>query len=265
MGDTPRFLDQLGRAAKAAGLFIGRKAKQGYQAVDPDVLRHVVQLPLLSYSLFVARHVTVEPGEPDGHPPLIFVHGLGGNRGNFLLMSAYLRLLGRKRRYAIRFDPGQSLDEMAEALAGFIKTVRKVTGEPQVEIVAHSLGGLVARLAILEHRQGSAVKTFVSLAAPHGGTYAARYANTATIKQLRPDADLIARVQAHPWPRKVRAVSFWSRNDLFILPAESAILAGSEAVEATPFTHYSYLISPKAWIAVGKVLAGEPVTTVKPG
>ena len=247
-------MHKIGSTTVKTGVLIGSKVVKNYNKIDPDVIRHLLQIPLLSYSLLVPRHEKLDPIEPDGYPPLIFVHGFGGNRGNFLLMSWYLRLLGRRRSYKIHFDSEQSIKSMTAALARFINDVRKVTGENQVEIVAHSLGGLISRLAISKYRLSPHVKTLITLGSPHHGTYSARYANTAIIKEIRPDSKLIKELEKKHWPKGVRGVTFWSKNDLMILPSESAAMDGTTKIEATPFTHYSYLIDPKSWAAVGKKL-----------
>lgn len=245
---------KIGHAAAVASSFVADQVVAGYQAVDPDVGRHLIQVPLLGYTLLVSRVEEIEPGVPDGHPPLIYVHGLGGNRGNFLLMSWFLHMLGRKRSYKIHFDSGQSLDEMAEALAQFIRSVVEVTGEPQVDLVCHSLGGIVGRLAMVDHDCTDLVKTYISLGSPHGGTYAARYANTDILRELRPDSKLIRRLGEHAWPANVRGISFFSHNDVFVIPGEAAALKGCEQVDVSPFTHYSYLIDPECWKRVGRML-----------
>ncbi|MBI4700610.1 MAG: alpha/beta fold hydrolase [Deltaproteobacteria bacterium] len=249
-------LTAVGRGLAAGGAFVGRQAVAAYRSVDPDVQRHLVQLPLLAYSLFVPRKTAVDPGAPDGHPPVVFVHGLGANRGAFLLMAGYFRLCGRKRTYRVDFDRDGSMDDRARALAAYVQRVCAVTGEPQVDLVAHSLGGLVARLAIAEHRLGPAVRTLVTLGTPHRGTYPARYANTETTRALRPGSELMDRLGRSPLPASLRTVTFWSENDLFVLPADSATLEGAEQIDVTPFTHYSYLIDPRAFRAVWEVLGG---------
>ncbi len=250
-----QIMGTIGQAAAKTGTFVGRKVAEGYHSIDPDVMRHVAQVPLLGYSLLVSRRDPIEAGEPDGYPPLIFVHGLGGNRGNFLLMAGYFWMMGRKRSYKIHFDGGQSLEDMAHALARFIEDVRKATGEDQVDIVAHSMGGIVTRLALAENDTLKHVRTLITLGTPHYGTYPARYANTELTRALRPDSDLMQRLErADRLAKNMRVVTFWSRNDLFVLPPTSAALEGAEQIDATPFTHYSYLIDPKSWKAVGKIL-----------
>lgn len=239
-----------GRGLATAGVFVGRKAAEIYRSVDPDVQRHLVQIPMLSYALLSRKKERIEAGEPDGHPPLIFVHGLGGNEGVFLLMAWYFWLHGRKRTYRIDFAGGQTIGEQAAALARFVREVKKVTAEQQVEIVAHSLGGIIARLAIRRHRLGTSVKTLVTMGTPHQGTFPARYANTENIRELRPDSELVRELKELTLPRSVRVVTFWSRNDLLVLPPEAAVLPGAEQVDMTPFTHYSYLLDPRGWNAV---------------
>lgn len=243
-------MNKIGNAAVKTGAIVGGAVSDNYRKIDPDVIRHLVQVPLLAYSLFVSRREKISPGKPDGYLPLIFVHGLKGNRGQFMLMAWYLWLLGRKRSYRINFDSGQSVEDMASALAHFIRDVRKATGEKQVEIVAHSLGGIVARLAISRYRISSSVRTLITLGTPHHGTYPARYANTPVTRDLRPGSRIIKYLEKQRWPKGVRGVTFWSRNDLFVLPAESAAMNGTEKIDITPFTHYSYLIDPKSWSAV---------------
>lgn len=256
-GPVKTALAATGQGLLRGGAFVARKAADAYHAVDPDVRRHMAHLPLMSYSLFAGRRQPIEAGTPDGHPPLVFAHGLGGNGGEFLPLAWHLALAGRKRRYRIRFEPEQSVAEMAEALTAFVREVLRVTGEERIEFVAHSLGGVVARLAIQEHGLAPAVRTLITLGSPHGGTYSARYAGTPKLRELRPDSELVARLNGEPWPDDVRGIALWSRNDVMILPAESAAHAPFETAEVTPFTHYSYLLDPRAWQLTRRALAGE--------
>jgi triacylglycerol esterase/lipase EstA (alpha/beta hydrolase family) len=226
-----------------------------YNSLDPDVTRHLAQVPLLTVTLLSARDDPIEPGVSDGHPPLVFVHGLGGSRGDFVPMSWYLWLAGRRRTYRIRFAADQSVDEMAKALARFVRKVRKVTGQSQVDIVAHSLGGVVARVAVTRNRLGTAVRTLVTLGSPHRGTWSARFASTTKTRDLRPDSPGVLAINARPWPRHIRVVNVWSRNDLVILPHESAWTDGAQVIDASPFTHYSYLLDPAGWELVKNALA----------
>jgi triacylglycerol lipase len=257
MATFKEVMGAIGQTAARAGAFVGTRAAGAWRAVDPDVKRHASQLPLMSYSLFVSRRDEIDAGTPDGHPPLVLVHGFGGSRGDFLPMAWYLWTRGRKRSYRIQFDGGQTASHKAAALASFVRRVVEVTGEPQVEIVAHSLGGVITRMALVEHGIAPLVRTAITLGSPHGGTYPARYASTRNTLDLRPDSELVRRLHEAPWPDEVRGFSFYSHSDLVVLPPESAALEGTEQIDATPFTHYSYLVDPAGWAAVARALSGE--------
>ncbi len=150
---------------------------------------------------------------------------------------------------------------MTTALARLIRDVLKATGARQVEIVAHSLGGLVSRLAIQKYKLAHQVKTLITLGSPHHGTYSARYANTAITRDIRPNSKLIKELEKQPWPKSVRGVTFWSKSDLLVLPPKSAAMDGTAQIEVTPFTHYSYLIDPKSWAVVRRALKTDKSQT----
>ncbi len=245
----------FGQSLAKIGCAVGAKIIEAYRAVDPDVARHLMQIPLLSYSLFSSTEEVIHRGRPDGHRPVVFVHGLGGSRGDFLLMSTYFWMRGRRRSYRIHFERNQTIPQMSRTLSRFVKKVARVTGERKVDIVAHSLGGVVSRLALVDHGLSRHVATLVTLGSPHQGTHSARFGNTATVRELRPGSDLLARLARKRWPSTVHGICFWSRSDLMVVPAESAIAPGTQPVDATPFTHYSYLIDPKSWSAVRAAIA----------
>ncbi len=232
--------------------FLGSGAK----TIDPDVVRHVAQLPLMAPSLLVPRQAPVRYKRDDGHPPVVFVHGLGGQRGDFFYLGAYLSMRGRRRRYALQFQRASTIEERAKQLVDYVAEVRMVTNATEVDLVAHSLGGVVARLALHEVDFARSVRTVVTLGAPHGGTHSARLANTVLTRSLRPGSPVMSRLR--PPPDGVRAVSLWSRGDLIVLPPQSAMWDGAEHIEVSPFTHYSYLIEPRGWRTVGRVLEGQP-------
>jgi pimeloyl-ACP methyl ester carboxylesterase len=247
-------VDAVWRGAKV----VGGKVAEAAMSVDPDVYRHAAQMPLLAYTLLSPTQAPVEAGEDDGHPPLVLVHGLGGRRGDFLPMALYLRLGGRKRSYRIHFAPGTPVRERAEALRGFISEVCAVTGAPTVDVVAHSLGGIISRLALMDPPTAARVRSLTTLGTPHGGTFAARLLRTDAVLALRAGSEIAEELAAAPWPAGVEGTSLWSQSDLLVLPPESAAAPGTLAIEVSPFTHYSYLIDPRGWEVVRRVLSGDP-------
>ena len=242
----------LGRTAAGAG----RSIAAAYNAVDPDVRRHVAQLPIAGISYFAARERPIEALPDDGHLSVLFVHGLGGHRGNFLGIQALFGLAGRKRTYALGLDPDASLEEMAAAARAGVERICEVNGLPTgaaIDLVAHSMGGLVARLALADEATRARVATLVTMGTPHAGTHLARFAATPRVLELRPDSETMRTLQRQvPWrgpPEQPRLVCLWSASDVFLLPAETACVEGAQNVEMPGFTHYGYLIHPGAGLA----------------
>lgn len=255
MEGLKRAMVATGKGLAIAGRFVGTKVAAAYRGIDPDLRMHIAQLPLMSYSLFARSDKPLEAGTPDGHPPLVFVHGWGGGRGDFLPMAWYLKRMGRRRTYSIRFAEAGDLEARGAELAEFLREVISVTGEPRVDIVAHSMGGVATRVAILHCGMGDVVRRVVTLGSPHGGTFAARLGNTPVTHDMRPQSEFLERLAQEPLPPTVAFTSFWSSSDLVIMPPESAALSGTDQIDMTPATHYGYLLEPRCWKAVYRALS----------
>lgn len=254
-------LSVAGGAFTRGARAVGGAVAAGYRAVDPDVRRHVAQLPLVGLSAVVPRDEVIEPLANDGHRPLLFVHGLGGHRGNFTPMRTAFELMGRSRSYGLSLSDGLDLDALGERLRADIRRVIAVNELPddaKVDVVAHSMGGVVTRIALEDPETAARVRTVVTLGTPHRGTYAARYADTIRARALRPKSELMTRLAAQePWagpPTMPRLVCFWSEADMMILPAEGATVEGAESVEMEGFTHAGYLLHPRCFGRVFEVL-----------
>jgi len=64
----------------------------------------------------------------------------------------------------------KTLPENAAALARYITGVKKVTGAEMVDLVAHSMGGLLSRYYIDRLMRGREVAQLIMLGSPHGGS-----------------------------------------------------------------------------------------------
>src|SRR5207249_4134636 len=90
---------------------------------------------------------TFDPGAP--HPiPVVFVHGLFGNPTNFLALRSFLAARGVLNFSSFSYRPRIDLQRLAPELGDTLDAMRNATGAHQVDVVGHSLGGLVARYLI---------------------------------------------------------------------------------------------------------------------
>ena len=251
-----------GRAVGRGAAAVGRAVASFYGALDPDLKRHVVEAPLVGLTVLARPRREVEPLPDDGHRPVVLVHGLGGFPGNFFPLRSYLRLMGRRRTYAVPFPDGLTLDERVAHLRAFIAAVIERNGLPegaQVDVVAHSLGGVLSRLAVQDPATAARVATLVTLGTPHAGTSLARFLKTPAVLALRPDSPTLERLREQlPWRagRGVpRLVCLWSPADLLLHPPTAALVDGAENVEMPGFTHTSYLLHPRGFREIHRALA----------
>lgn len=143
----------VGRHVGQTAVHAGRAAAGAWNAIDPALLHHAVQLPLMGLTLLGPSQSKLVRLPDDGYRPIVFIHGLGGHRSNFAPMRLWFRLHGRTRTYSVGFSPDLVLDEMAGQLRAHIGEVLACNGLPgdaQVDLVAHSMGGIIARLAVAD-------------------------------------------------------------------------------------------------------------------
>lgn len=244
----------MGAGLRAGLGMTGRGLRAAYEAVDPDVRGDLGRMPLVGLSSLGPRHAAVRPKSDDGHRPVVCVHGLGGHRGNFRMMRAWLALQGHRRTYAMGLPADQPLRELGRHLARYIEEVIEVNqldDDVQLDLVAHSMGGLVCRLALLEVELAQRIHTLVTLGTPHTGTQAARFAGSGRARELRPDSEALDRLAGQlPWHGTVRLVCLWSEADPLMQPAHTARVEGAVNRELTGLTHTQYLLDRRAFGAV---------------
>jgi pimeloyl-ACP methyl ester carboxylesterase len=209
-----------------------------------------------SYSLLLPRREEVVDRGRDDFPPVVLVHGLGGNRGLWWPLRLFLRVNGHRRTYAFGYEDG-TVEEHAEDLKRFIGAVLETTGERQVDIVAHSLGGIISRYAIQRLGLTREVRSLVTLATPHQGTYAAQYANTTLTRSLRPESDMIRDLNDDDLADySPQIYSLYSNRDVYVVPAEGMIHPAAENVFLPNVSHSQYLVSPQVFRVVHSCLMG---------
>lgn len=117
----------------------------------------------------------IEPYDPN-RMPVLFVNGIGGSPqdGRFLIEH-----LDRKRYqlWFYHYPSGMRLDRVAQALATGLGLLERRLGFAHCDVVAHSMGGLVSRVAIYDAVEAEGrdfIPKFVSISTPWGGHKAAK-------------------------------------------------------------------------------------------
>lgn len=101
------------------------------------------------------------------HPtPVVFVHGLFGDRTNFHRVRSGLGRRGASNVAYFEYAPRIDWPRLATKLGQTVDALRRETGARRVDLVGHSLGGLVARY-LVDMRGDAPVRRLVTLGAPY--------------------------------------------------------------------------------------------------
>src|SRR5436309_3036015 len=117
---------------------------------------------------FVVERDRFDPPQPY-QTPVVLVHGFFGDPTNFLLLRRYLAAHGMRNFAAFSYPPRLDYQRLAPRLGDLIDTICLATGAPEVDLVGHSLGGLIARY-LVEMPRPSRVRRLVTLGAPYFAT-----------------------------------------------------------------------------------------------
>jgi predicted alpha/beta hydrolase family esterase len=173
---------------------------------------------------------------PRGELPVLLVHGYVCNRGFMLPLRRYLSERGVSA-YSHNLEPVYAdIDGYTDELARRIEEISAATGADQLVILAHSMGGLVARAYLRKHGARRVAK-LITLGTPHRGTVTARIAAGRNGQQMVPGNAWLK--QLNEETSSVPVVSVFSHQDNIVVPQDSALLAGAKIVSLSGMGHVS--------------------------
>ncbi|MEO8616789.1 MAG: alpha/beta fold hydrolase [Luteolibacter sp.] len=144
--------------------------------------------------------------------PVVLVYGIGGSPQDWRYFIGHLD----RKRYQLWFyhyPSGMRLNRAAGALASGLQVLKHRHGFSKCNVVAHSMGGLVARAAINQAVAAEGVNfipEFVSISTPWGGHKGAE-SGVRHLKKpvpswidVNPGSDFLLKLYATPLPRGTR-------------------------------------------------------------
>ncbi|WP_330288291.1 esterase/lipase family protein [Streptomyces sp. NBC_00576] len=206
----------------------------------------------------LAEATTHLPTEPK--PPVVLLHGFIDNRSVFVLLRRSLVQHGRQQIESLNYSPLTcDIRTAAELLGRHIEEICRRTGHPQVDIVGHSLGGLIARYYVQRLGGDIRVRTLVTLGTPHSGTRAVPLADAHPIvRQMRPGSEVIEELRLPAPDCRTRFVSFWSDLDHVMDPPETACVDHpdllAQNVQVTGIGHLALPVHPAVATGIRQAL-----------
>jgi len=168
--------------------------------------------------------------------PVLLLHGYGCNGGYWAQLAA---LLERERISftTVDLEPvTASIDDYAQQVEQAVQRLRTACGSERVVIVAHSMGGLVAR-AWLRRFGARHVARVITLGTPHHGTDLASFGVGHNARQMRRDAAWLAELEAGDRAHRALFTSIYSHHDNIIAPQDSCHLPGARNLAFTGIGH----------------------------
>lgn len=202
------------------------------------------------YHPFEALVTRREPGRVvAGEIPIVLVHGFYANAAFWHPMKPELRAAGWNNLFSLNLEPiFTSIDEYARQLEDRIVEVCTRCGTDSVIVVAHSMGGLVARACA--RRAPGRVRRLVCLGSPHQGTVLASLVPSITTRQMRRGSDWLNDLNSGD--PGVAITNIYSEHDNIVVPQTSAALPGTENIALQGVGHLEMAFSP----ALHRVLNG---------
>ncbi|MEU3269116.1 esterase/lipase family protein [Streptomyces bacillaris] len=203
------------------------------------------------------------PGSQDAERPVVLLHGFIDNRSVFVLLRRALARHGRRHLASLNYSPlTRDLRTAAELLGQHVEEVCARTGQREVDIVGHSLGGLIARYYVQRLGGDHRVRTLVTLGTPHGGTAVAPGAGIHPIvRQMRGGSPLIEELRRPAPGCRTRFVSFWGELDQVMVPVETACVDHPDLdavnVRVTGIGHLALPVHPAVATAVREALESQ--------
>ncbi|MFH8488113.1 lipase family alpha/beta hydrolase [Streptomyces longisporoflavus] len=228
------------------------------------------------------RRIAAELPPPDAprlpaesRPPVVLLHGFIDNRSVFVLLRRSLAQHGGQHVESLNYSPLTcDIRTAAELLGRHIEEICERTGHHQVDIVGHSLGGLIARYYAQRLGGDARVRTLVTLGTPHGGTRVVPLADAHPIvRQMRPGSDVIEELREPAPDCRTRFVSFWSDLDQLMAPLETACVDHpdliAQNVRVSGIGHLALPVHPAVAAGIRRALdlpaPGAPATGAENG
>lgn len=189
----------------------------------------------------------LSPSGAAGTRGVLLIHGYFCNRGVWTPWMRHFTALGRPFMALSLEPPFGSIDACATQVDRAVTALTEATGRAPI-IVAHSMGGLVARAwwrASAARGEAPRVHHVITLGSPHQGTWLARWAYTVNGRQMRQASPWLQSLAAEEPAERAAAFScFYSNCDNIVFPAHTATLPGARAHFVPGIPHVALVTDP---------------------
>lgn len=199
---------------------------------------------------------------PGGATPIILAHGYFANRGYFAPLVRGLEARGAAPIYTPNLaSTFASIEHYAEELHAEIERIAVASGQAQVILIAHSMGGLGARAYLCTHG-GARVRKLITIASPHHGTVHARFGAGDNAKQMLRGSRFLEALGEKEGERgpPCAVTSIYTTHDNLVAPQDTSVLPWAKNIAIPGRGHVDILGSGELLEIVVAELRGCGVT-----
>jgi len=205
----------------------------------------------------------------DTSPPVLLIHGFLGTRGSMYLLE---RRLVEDGIAVFSFNLGtlnvRDIRRSAFLIHRKIERILAQTPVSKIDIIGHSMGGLIGLYYIKKLGGHSRVRKLLMIGSPVHGTWSA-LAGVATLGlwstsswQLLPRSRFLDELADGPLPPEVEVYTVAAARDV-VCPLPSTRLRGAHAI-TVPMGHSGLVVSPRVYQRLRAVLRPEARSTSEP-
>ena len=182
----------------------------------------------------------------DDAPPVLLIHGLACNRGNWFWFRRQLEQRGFRVYTVDCTPPFTRIASYAPQIAQAVDEILKDTGAEQLVIVGHSMGGLVAR-TYLDQFGSARIAHVITLGAPHLGTWITRLGFSPNVRDMAQDSLWLAELRAREAGRSAQPYKdftcVYTYHDNLVTPQTNAALPGAAHIAVSGIGHLSLALN----------------------
>ncbi len=217
----------------------------------------------VSWMRHTLRGNRIPPSGPwkRGHErsPVLLIHGYLGTRGSLHVLEQRLTSLGHLvLSYRLGFLHTGDICESAALIARKIESIAAQTSLDRMDIVGHSMGGLVGLYYLKRLGGKRRVRRLVMLGTPASGTWSALLGVAVAPLgraglQLLPDSPFLRELEQGPLPDGVEVVMVAGKRDL-LAPTSTTRIPGVRHL-SLPTNHAGLLVDQGVADVVDEILA----------
>lgn len=179
-----------------------------------------------------------------GPRPVILAHGYAMGRSCFWPMAARLAASGVGPTVGFEYWTLGGVAEGARRLGRLVERVLESTGADAVDIVGHSMGGVVSRYYTNLEAGGDRVRRLITLGSPHSGAEISLFGVGRMRTELRRGSPTLTRLAASKTPDNVALTCIWSPIDVLVSSERHTKIDGAEVIRIDRVGHIGLLTNP---------------------